>query len=251
MKNQIGLIKSSVLSLTGGCLFAGLFFGPAPARAQSDTTENTFFGAFLVVPIELPHIDTKILDQQLMANGFPAAAYPAVNLGIGLQFFSNRTIFNLSFNKTTAKNEQASQITTVEYRSTAFSVGYSLTQSSRFAIYPFVGFKGSGITYVFKEKVANPSSFANYLQSNLNHKEVTNSRGHLDLGLGVSLHSFYLVNLRFGYLLPIEPIRWQIDNNQTTLTSVPQIRYAYYFSLSLGIGNVASERDYQRRHQGL
>lgn len=217
------------------------------ALAQADTTQNNVFGAFLIMPIEFPVIDTKGLNQQLIANDYPEAKHPTANVGFGLQVYANRFISTLSFNKTTKKNDHDSYLTEVEYRSTSLNVGYSLTKSQRFSAYPYIGFKGTGLNYLYREKVPNSTSFGNYLQTNLNHKEVTNSRAHLDLGFGFSHQWFYLLNFRVGYLAPIEKVKWNINNNHTPLADSPAIRYNYYFTLTLGLGNIASDAD-ARRH---
>lgn len=57
-----------------------------------------------------------------------------------------------------------------------------------------------------------------------------------------------LVNFRFGYLVPLEKVRWNIDNNQTTLTNSPTINYNYYFTLILGLGNIASDKDLRQHY---
>jgi len=227
------------------------FLGPLDkAIAQSDTTKNNVFGGFLIMPIEFPIIDMKDIIQELTAKGFPSANYSTANIGIGFQLYTNRVITTFSFNKTTKKDDNDTYLTEVEYRSTSLNVGYSLTKSQWFSIYPYVGFKGSVLNYLYRQKVTNPTTLGNYLQTNLNYKEVTNSRAHLDLGIGISHQWFYLVNIRFGYLVPLEKIRWNIDNNQTTLTNSPSINYNYYFTLTLGLGNIASDNDYRRHYNG-
>ena len=218
------------------------------ANAQSDTTKNNVFGGFLIMPIEFPIIDIKDINQQLTANRFPPANYPTVNIGIGFQLYTNRVITTFSFNKTTKKDDNDTYLTEVEYRSTSFNVGYSLTKSQLFSVYPYAGFKGSGLNYLYREKVPNPTTLGNYLQTNLNYKEVANSRAHLDLGIGISHQCFYLVNFRFGYLVPLEKVRWNIDNNQTTFTNSPTVNFNYYFTLTLGLGNIASDNDLRRHY---
>ena len=227
----------------------GLFGLIDKTHAQTDTTKNNVLGAFLIVPIEFPIIDTKGINEQLAANGFPSANYSKANSGIGFQLYTNRFITTFSFNKTTKKDDYDSYLTEVEYRSTSLNVGYSLTKSKWFSVYPYVGFKGSGLNYRYREKEPNPTTLGNYLQTNLNYKEITNSRGHLDLGIGISHQWFYLVNFRFGYLVPLEKVRWNIDNNQTTLTNSPTINYNYYFTLTLGLGNIASDTDLRQHDE--
>ncbi len=238
MKMEINRI-SLVFALTFG-LYVTVF-------AQTDTTKNYVLGAFLIAPIEFPVIDTKDLNQQLENSGFPKANHAKANIGIGFQLYMNRLITTFSFNKTTKKNDQSNFVTEVEYRSTSFNFGYSLTKSQWFSIYPYVGFKGVGLNYLYRE-AADTTSFGNYLQTPLKYREVTNSRAHLDLGIGLAHQWFYLINFRFGYLLPIEKLRWNINNNKTTLPNSPKISYDYYFTLALGLGNIASDRDVKRHY---
>ncbi|MBK8442239.1 MAG: hypothetical protein IPL35_01990 [Sphingobacteriales bacterium] len=239
MKSRINILLLTLI---------GLFGHLENAYSQTDTTKNKVFGAFLIMPIEFPVIDTKEINQQLTANGFPPANYSTANIGIGFQLYTNRVITTFSFNKTTKKDDNDTSLTEVEYRSTSFNVGYALTKSQWFSIYPYLGFKGSGLNYLYREKVPNPTTLGKYLQTTLNYKEVTNSRAHLDLGIGISHQWFYLVNFRFGYLVPLEKSKWNIDNNQTTLTNSPNSNYSYYFTLTLGLGNIASDKDLRRHY---
>jgi hypothetical protein len=229
-------------------VFIGLFGLFEKANAQSDTTKNNVFGYFLIMPIEFPVIDTKDINQALSANGFPPAKYPTANIGIGIQLYIKRFITTFSFNKTTKRNDNGTYLTEVEYRSTSFNVGYSLTKSQWFSVYPYFGIKGVGLNYRYRDKIPNPTSFGSYLQTILNYKEVTNSRPHLDLGIGIAHHWFYLVNFRFGYLVPLEKVAWNMNDNRTTLTNSPTINYNYYFTLTLGLGNMVSDRDYLRHY---
>jgi hypothetical protein len=52
---------------------------------------------------------------------------------------------------------------------------------------------------------------------------------------------FYLINFRFGYLLPLEKVRWNINDNQIKLANAPSIKYNYYFSLTIGFGNILND----------
>ncbi|WP_207434434.1 hypothetical protein [Sabulibacter ruber] len=216
-------------------------------QAQTDSTKNQVVGGFLIMPLEFPVINKTKLNKELNAYGLPSANHPAAAIGIGLQLFINRFITTFSFNKTTRKSDKDTYLTEVEYRSTSFNVGYDLTKNASHSIYPYVGFKGSGLNYLYREKLPDETSMEQYLETDLRYKEITNSRGHLDLGFGVSHQSFYLVNCRIGYLLPLEKVRWNMNNNQTTLGDSPAIRYTYYFTLTLGIGTIVSERQ-ARQH---
>jgi hypothetical protein len=216
--------------------------------AQKDTLKNNVFGVFLIMPIEFPIIDNNALNVQLNGLGFPSANYSTANIGIGFQLYLNRVMTTFSFCKTTKNNEQSSHLTEIEYRSTSFNIGYDLLKSQRFSLYPYIGFKGCGLNYLYREKLSDESSFDNYFNTDLKYKEITNSRAHLDLGVGFSHQWFYLINFRFGYLLPLEKIRWNMNNNQTTLTNSPTVNYNYYFSLTIGLGNIVSENELRRKY---
>src|SRR5690349_9126177 len=123
------------------------------ANAQADTARNDVFGGFIIVPIEFPVIDTRDINQQLGRYSLPSIKYAAANWGIGLQLYVNRGIITFSYNQTTKEDDQGTYMTEVEYRSTSLSFGYSLIKSQAFSIYPYVGFKGSGLNYLYREKL--------------------------------------------------------------------------------------------------
>jgi hypothetical protein len=216
--------------------------------SQNDTLKNNVFGGFVIMPIEFPVIDNDLLNNNLSTLGFPDCDNPTANIGLGIQLYVNRFITTLSFNKTTKKVINDTYLTEVEYRSTSFNIGYDLTKSYKYSLYPYIGFKGCGINYLFREKVSTEISFNNYFQTNLRYQEITNSRANLDLGLGLSTQWFYLINLRIGYLLPIEEVRWCINNNNDKLTNSPTLKYNCYFTLTIGFGNIVSENDLRRKY---
>ena len=234
-----GILIVFLLSLIGFC---------NNLMAQKDTLKNNVFGAFLTMPIEFPIIDNSAINGQLSSLGFPSANYSIANIGIGLQLYLNRVITSFSFCKTTKNNEQSYHLTEVEYRSTSLNIGYDLLKSQWFSLYPYVGFKGCGLNYYYRDILQDETSFDNYFKTDLKYKEITNSRGHLDLGIGFSHQWFYLINFRFGYLLPLEKIRWNMNNNQTILSNSPTINYNYYFSLTIGLGSIVSDNDMRRKY---
>jgi hypothetical protein len=210
---------------------------------QTDTLKNNVFGAFVIFPIEFPVIDNNSINNELTGLGYPECDYPTANIGIGFQLYMNRWITTLSFNKTTKKNDNDSYLTEVEYRSTSFNIGYDLTKNHRYSIYPYLGFKGCGLNYLYRDKISSEISFNDYLNTPLDYKEVTNSRANLDLGFGFSYQWFFLLNFRAGYLLPLEEARWNINNNQDKLSDSPTLNYNYYFTLTIGFGGIAKDNE--------
>lgn len=228
-------------------LFFVLFIGIYTKMfGQKHLVDSNVYGGYLIIPIEFPIIDTRALNEQLTTNGLPAANYSPANLGIGFQLFTERVITTFSFNKLKKKVNQDNYLVEVEYRSTAINLGYNLIKRESYSIYPYAGLKGSGLNYLYRDKAQDTSSFVNYLNTNLKYKEFSNSRTHLDFGFGASLNWFFIFNLRVGFLLPIEKVKWEINDYKTTLPNAPNIRYNCYFSLTIGIGKIESDNDRRR-----
>ncbi|MGV3539212.1 MAG: hypothetical protein ACO1OQ_05340 [Rufibacter sp.] len=218
-------------------LLVACFYGlVGQGFAQTDSLKKYVLGVFITAPIEFPVIDTKALNQQLNAQNFPSATYPVASLGIGMQLHTHRFISTFSYNQWTNETEQKAHLTEVEYRSTTLNVGYDFLTPIGYALYPYLGFKGTGLNYLYREKILGDATFEDYIKTDLQYKEITNSRAHLDLGVGFSHQAFYLINLRAGYLVPLEKARWNINNNDTTLPGSPGVHYQFYFTLTLGAG---------------
>lgn len=220
--------------------------------AQEDSTKNDVYGYFITFPIEFPIIDIGQVNSELPQLGYPKCDYPAANIGIGLQLYTNRWITTLSFNKTTKRENTDDYLTEFEYRSTSFNVGYDLTKNHRYSIYPFVGFKGYGLNYLYREQAQKDISFGEYFQSDLQYKEANYSTGNLDLGVGASFQWFFLVNFRAGYLLSFKQSDWDVNYSQNNLSNSPSPNCKYYFNLTIGLGMIASDKEVRRhfeRHQ--
>jgi hypothetical protein len=231
---------NAVIKIKLACVFLCSMTGISEITAQVDTLKNYTLGMFITMPIEFPVIDNSFINESLAGAGFPALKYPAANIGIGLQYHLNRFILTFSYNKTTQGKDYDRFLTEVEYRSTSINFGYDFIKKISWSLYPYVGFKGCGVNYLYREKISDEISMNDYLKMDLTYKEFTNSRAHLDIGTGISFQWFFLINCRFGYLLPLERIRWEMNNSQTKLINAPKINYNYYFTITLGIGGIAT-----------
>ncbi|MFT2011157.1 hypothetical protein ACMA1I_20980 [Pontibacter sp. 13R65] len=236
-------------------LFLFIFFLAAslPLHAQPDTiakadsAKSTVFGSYLILPLEFPVISNGSMNAELGRLGYPGFKYPVAAVGFGLQLYTNRVITTFSYNKTTRKDDNDFFRHEVEYRATSFSFGYDLLRHYQFSLYPYVGYKGTGLNYLYQEKPQEVWSFEDYLKANTNSKEITNSQANLDLGLGWSFQTFYLLNLKAGYLVPLEKQTWKINNNKDLLRHSPQVNYKFYFTVSIGLGNITQEKQKKTR----
>lgn len=215
--------------------------------AQAQTGGKNVFGCYFLVPIEFPGIDTKDVNDQLTAQGFPAPKYPKAIMGGGLLFYFNRFVATCSYNMTAREQVNGRYLTEVAYRSTTVNVGYTLTQSLRYSIYPFTGFKLSGFHYHHGEKAINPGAFDSHFQNNPDNKKLTNTRAHLDLGIGIARQRFCMLSARLGYLLPLEKVKWKRNDFQTTQAGSPTINYQYYLTLAIGFGRMTGDKVPKRK----
>jgi hypothetical protein len=236
MKRYAGILLCISLLFTAHCAVT--------AQTKTDTTENYIFGYFLTMPVDIPFIDNTGLNEALVKNGFPAAKHYRANTGIGLQFYADRGIVSLSWNKSTKSTSSDLYRTDVEYSAFSFSAGYNILpqKSMWFSLYPYIGFKGYNYNYLYREQVSAEKPFDDYFQTNLGYREITHSRAHLDLGVGFSHHWFYLINFRAGYLIPLEKSRWKINSNEITLSNAPNLTYNYYITLTVGFGTIADSK---------
>jgi hypothetical protein len=221
--------------------------GVSQAQNQPDTLSNKAYGFHFYLPIEFPIIDNAGFRDGLRAANLPDPRHPVASIGLGMQWYLNRSIATISFGLGGRKKEEDEYFSKMDYGSFAFSYGYDLTKSAFFSAYPYLGFKANSLSYEYREKPPKDTGFDDYLQTDLKYKELYNSRAHLDLGLGLSGQSFVLVNARIGYLLPLERSRWYIHDD-VELHHAPGANYRYYFSLNIGIGAIYRERDIQQRY---
>jgi hypothetical protein len=217
------------------------------AQNQPDTLSNKAFGFHFYLPVEFPIIDNSGFRDGLRNANLPDPRHPFASIGLGMQWYLNRSIANISFGLGGRKKEEDAYFSKMDYGSFAFSYGYDLTKSAFFSAYPYLGFKANSLSYEYQEKPPKNTGFDDYLQTDLKYKELYNSRAHLDLGFGLSYQTIALVNARFGYLLPIERSRWYIHDD-VELRNAPGANYRYYFSLNIGLGAIYRERDIEQRY---
>lgn len=205
-------------------------------------------GMYVTVPFEFPHIDYSELNQTLATAGLPECKRASIIVGLGIQWHINHSILSITYNQTSRTPKNDTLDVTVRYRSYGFTYGYNVFRGVRMAVYPFAGIKVTATNYLFNQKLSDSltTTFNQYLQTPLEHKQINNQLPHLDLGLSVSYRSFCLVDLRAGYLLPLDDATWEM-NRSKRLENGPGIRYQYYISVGLGVGAISSEREERRR----
>ncbi len=208
---------------------------------------NKAYGFHFYLPIEFPVIDNAGFREGLRNASLPDPRHPYASIGLGLQWYANRSIVAISYGMGGRKKEEDAFYSKMDYSSFSFSYGYDLTKHHFFSIYPYLGFKGNNLGYEYREKPPKNVSFDDYLQTDLKYKHLYNSRAHLDLGFGVSYQTIALVNARFGYLVPIEKSRWY-THEEVEVRNAPGTNYRFYFSLNLGLGAIYSERGISRRY---
>ncbi|WP_436413955.1 TonB family protein [Petrimonas sp.] len=223
----------------------------SPESPQSVQTgkygkNNEVAGFFFTLPLEMSFICNSSLNEFLHQHNYPSSDFLPVNFGIGLQGHYNRFILTFSFNNTSKKVKGDNNTTRSEYRATTFNLGYNLLPTYRYSLYPYVGFKGAGLSYEFKETISENMSFPDYLNTKTNYKEFTKSQSYLDLGVGVSFQWFYLLNLRAGYLLSIGKSEYY-NENKIELSNFPEMKYNFYLNFTVGLGSIISNDD-ARRH---
>jgi hypothetical protein len=214
---------------------------------RPDTSEDHTYGYFFTLPLEFPIVENHDLDNALTAAGYPKCTLPVVTPGFGLQVQLYQFIGTLSYNRSTSRPKSDSVALAISYRAISIGVGYDVLRHPYYSLFPYLGFKFCKTSYRYNEKVTDTPTLSNYLQTNLDYKELTNSPAHLDLGLGASYQTLYLIGLRAGILLPMGKAQWYINNNKVAIGDSPGFRYQGYVALTVGLGeSTSSRRDRQR-----
>ncbi|MBL7719136.1 MAG: hypothetical protein JNL72_09910 [Flavipsychrobacter sp.] len=221
---------------------------PLAVSAKRDSTYNTIMGGYYHLSLEVPNINNSGMITQLRSLGYPAPEPPSVVPGMGFQWHFDHAIINFSYLSGSRREKTDTTFARQRYRSFEFNVGYDVLHTLKFSLYPYAGFKTCALNYKFHEKLADSTPvLGQYLGSNLDYKELSSSRIHFDLGVGFAFRSFYLVNLRAGYLLPLERTEWFIPASKTTITGGPGTKFGTYVSLVIGLGNISDDKTNRAR----
>jgi hypothetical protein len=229
-------IKKSILAFIMVGICAGLY-------AQSDTSKISYLGAFFIVPVEFPIIDNTALNNELSGLGFPKCEHSAASIGMGLQLFMDRWVTSFSYVSGTKENEADYYSTKIDYYSLSFWLGYDLTKNLNHSVYPAVGLKICGLNYLYQDRLRDATSFSKYFNSVLEYREIDNSKINLDLGIGTSLYDLWFINVRAGFLVPLNNGIVSIANsNGTELFNSPAVNYKYYLTLAIGLGKPTTDK---------
>ena len=224
---------------------ANNLYNQQPIKDGRYGKNNEVAGFFFTLPLEIPFINNISLNKQLNQQNYPSSNFLPVNFGIGLQGHYNRYILTFSYNNTTKKTKNKDNTVDSEYRATSFNLGYNLLPTYRFSLYPYIGFKGVGLSYEFKETIAENASFLDYLNKKTAYKEFSQSQTYIDLGIGFSHQWFYLINFRVGHLFPVGKTEF-FNENKIELSNFPAMKYNFYINLTIGLGAIADKNEVRR-----
>lgn len=222
-------------------LVCSILLSAHPLHAKDDKKKEKTHGFFFYIPVEYTFINSTGIDNALATAKLPETKYPFMNYGGGIQYYTYRAIFSLSYSGLSRNTELDTASMSVEMAVLSLNVGYDLFKRTDRSLFPYVGYKNYRTDYVFNEKVTTTPSVAGYLTTPLDHKELRNTLGHIDLGMGFSYQKNFQIGLRAGYLLPIENVKWRTNNGKVQLSGSPDLSYSAYIMLSLGIGTIISE----------
>lgn len=215
-------------------------------RLAKDTTKNEVFGLYYFFSLEKPIIDNSEANTLLRAKKMPEAIYPTLAIGMGIEWQINKSIVTIGYNGTRKTQKSDTATTRVSYRSFSINFGYDVIKSPYVSLYPYAGIKSGVTKYLFRENGTDTSSFSNYFNQTMDYKDINSQRLHFDLGMGVSIQSWWLMNLRGGILLPLGRENWYI--NKTKLPGAPQTRYIGYITLNIGFGDFMRENKGRREN---
>lgn len=211
--------------------------------AQADTIvtpkkKNKFyFGMFTNFGVDIPNIDANGMNAELAKYNYPNMKFDDVVVNVGFHWYVNKYILNFNFGGNVFKDESTKAFSNTTFETFNVSFGYNVLPRSQFQLYPFVGYNQNSFRYTYNERIANNSTQAAYLLSNLDYKDMTNIQHSLLLGAGFTFQKSVLFQVRAGYNLTFKDKGWTIQNNTTKLAEAATITHPYFFSVSLGIGS--------------
>jgi len=226
-------------------LFSGFNF---TVLAQTEEKQNQkIFGSFIIMPFEFTAIDPSQINNILSSANLPTInnLLGEYGMGLGLQLYLNRIVPTLSFNwGAEIRNDNTLQIS---HNIFSLNFGYNLLHNVRYSLHPYIGYKNCSISYLYSEKF--DGTIEDYLSTNLKIKEISNSRSHIDFGIGTSLRLQLFpefitpLNLRAGFLLPIQKSNWKANNELFELKGGPKLNYQYYFIFTIGMGWIGARAE--------
>lgn len=211
--------------------------------------KNFIRGFHVVAPVEFPFIDNNDINKNLATAGLPDFKTPVTAIGLGYRYQRNRWVFNAGFNTGVRRPHPDTVELETTYTSYSLNAGYDIIKSPTFSLLPFAGIKVNSIKYRYNQAVPEGTNFGTYLTTRLDHKELSRSVTHLDMGLGFSHQRFYFIGIRAGYLLPVYNNTWKTAYNKVILSNGPTIAHQGYISIIIGIGSLSSGKGEQQEDE--
>lgn len=206
---------------------------------SSDVNSDGIFGYFGMFPsFEFTYIDNSNINKVLNSAELPTTNNLLVNFGFAYQMYFNQIIPTIAYNTSTTISNHSTLHT--EYTSFSINLGYDLLHTHRYWLYPYIGYKNCKINYQYNQKFEG-ETMEDFLSANLISKELTNSRSHIDIGIGASIQKLVMLNLRAGYLIPIEKVYWKTNNSLYEFKEAPKLNYKFYFIIAIGLGETTKD----------
>jgi hypothetical protein len=195
------------------------------------TAQDSLRITFYMVLPEYNAADGNTFSNFIDANNYPSYKYWPWTVGIGttMQWHNFRlSTTGMRLTKIPLRNGD----TTVVTRSMSLSLeaGYDVLHYRQFRLFPFAGFKITGVTYDLK--IDRSYTLGGYVTSGIDDRNFSYTRSHVVFGLGMEWGKMFYVGIKSGIYVPVDKGRW--STGETQLDGGPAISYKYFANASLG-----------------
>jgi hypothetical protein len=205
--------------------------GTQRQKEKENKHEHTVIGLHIYVPVEYYGIDAGNLNKYMGVAELPQVRVPSILVGLGTQVQIDRIVVNMSFSTGGKRYNLDNARLSAPFSTYGFTIGYDLKSSPYVNLQPYAGFRMGRAGYNYENLTSPPASGS----TAPDQMKFRGNRGMLDLGVGISLQSRFLVGVRSGVLLPIGRTRWK-SGDGAQLSEGPDLSYRYYIGLNFGFG---------------
>lgn len=207
---------------------------------NSDDIDEGFFISFLT---HLPFIDNKQFNERLAINNEPKMRINSIFWGLSMSNYFDRVIIDYGVSYSIHNFSQFNYNVRDRLSSFYMSLGVDLIENEKFSMYPSLGWRYSSISHSFSE-LMDISSINDFTDNDFENKNYHQHRNFLDLSFTISRQKILRVNFTAGYLFPILPEKWSLNDQNSVPLSTNYFKQNFYFSLGIGLGSFKKEKNF-------
>lgn len=202
------------------------------------------FGSSFGFNIEAVNIERGQLNSYLDANNLHKGDLPEIGVGLAWNFVVDPLLIGMDYSVSSTNVDYTTSVVKNGFETMGLSIGYSVLNSHRYLLYPYLGFRSLTYSYSSRSFSAESSDFNQSLTQYNAFTSIQNRMYSAEFGIGFTTLTKIGFSVKVGSNLPVVQNSWFNSLNDDKLSNGPDLKSLFYIKTAITIGGSHNDNDY-------